>query len=41
MKSQCFWQDKEIIFCSGLLRTITIKNCMLEKHQEEKKCQKI
>lgn len=35
MKSRRFCQGKEIIFCSGLLRTI--KSCTLEKYQKEKK----
>lgn len=40
-KSQCFWQDKETIFCSGLQRTATIKGCLLEKYQKKKMSENI
>lgn len=39
-KSQCFWQDKETVFCSGLLRTATVRGCLVEKYQKKKNVRK-
>lgn len=39
-KSQCFWQDKETDFCSGLLRTATVRSCLVEKYQKKKNVRK-
>lgn len=40
-KSQCFWQDKETDFCSGLLRTATVRSCLVEKYQKKKMSENI